>query len=149
MELIVIGLLQAVLNAGFFFGALCVVETVKRTDKIAGDTSDALERHIGKVVFRVYEIAVYFEVNAAKVLFGIFCVGAFYIVVDFFLWQISACYVNIDHNFPLPIFYIAPLRGAILFYHNILYKSMVILHNILTKTLSGGIVMQKNIFVRL
>ena len=160
------------LNASLFLGALCVVEAVERSYEITRDTSDALERHVRETIDRVDKIAVDLEIDPAKMFFGILRAGALDIVIDLLLRQFSAAYVNVYHVFPLPKltvlvghyyciifsyqccdhlnYNVDPVKDDMLylFYHNILYKSMVILHNILKKTLSDGIVMRQKNFVR-
>lgn len=97
------------LYAVLFLGALCVVEAVERSHEITRDTSDALERNVREMVLGVHKAAVNLDIDAAKVLFGILCAGALYIVVDFLLRELSPGNVYVDHNFSPSVF--LPLSG--------------------------------------
>ena len=77
------------LHAVVLFGALAVVETIQRTDQVAGDAADALEGLRGELVIQVNKIAVHPDRDALR-LTAIALFGAREVIVQLFLRQLAA-----------------------------------------------------------
>ena len=85
---------DAVLNSVLYLGALCVVEAVYGTYKVAGDAADTLEGNIVKGVAHIDILAVDRKGYGLDVLIGILLFELLYIRIDLCFCQVAACYCN-------------------------------------------------------
>ena len=85
------------LDAVFFLGALCVVETVERSYEITRNSSDTLKRNVREMIFHIHEIPVKFKVNRAEVLIRILNRSRLNIIINLFAAHFSAGNINVNH----------------------------------------------------